>query len=94
MQLQTNRLYIRGIELRDAKDYARIRNEEFVMKYNVLKKITEEDAREIIENDTGEAWALILKDEDSFMGVIFNHEDSLRYGTVTRELSFWLSEKH
>lgn len=96
MELQTERLTIRPLEKEDAEAFSMIRNQEFVMKYNVLEKITKEDAEEIIENCKKEltAWGIFYKDNAELIGVIFNDHDSLRYRTGTRGISYWLSEEY
>lgn len=46
--IESSRLKIRPLQIKDAKIYSGLRNEDFVRKYNVMEVISKEDAEEII----------------------------------------------
>lgn len=59
--LANSRIRIRPLQIEDALDYANLRNEDFVRRYNVLEFISEEEAEEIIRNcEDEEGWGIEL----------------------------------
>ena len=94
MRIETQRLILRHPEVRDAEDCMEFCNSEFVLHYNAMVPRTLEQVRkQISEADPG-ALVLQLKDSGKVIGEIFIHEDSLRYGIASKELSYHLSQAY
>lgn len=92
--IKTSRLLIRPLEVKDAQVYTELRNQDFVRKYNVMELLTKDEAEEMIKNlKEGEVWAIESLDDKSYIGTIYKNQDSLRFGTGTCEISYWLGQK-
>lgn len=93
--IESARLRIRPLKLEDAKIFSDLRNQDYVRKYNVMEIISKEDAEKIIEKlEEDEGWAIEILDDSRFIGTIFKDMDSLRFGTGTCEISYWLGEEY
>ena len=92
--IESSRLRIRPLQIKDAKIYSGLRNEDFVRKYNVMEVISKEDVEEIIGKlKVDEGWAIEIMADSAFIGTSFKETDSLRFGTGTCEISYWLGQE-
>ncbi len=93
--IETERLILRKAVLADASELYPIRNSEFVLKYNAMEIYTSERMIKEVQNDSQKenVWYMELKQTHHVIGVIYLHQDSLRYQTNTKELSYWMCEE-
>ena len=95
MQLETKRLFLRHPEPADAESYTAIHNSEFVLRYNAMQPTTEAwmagrfADEEYLENTV----FLEEKETGKLIGAIFLEDDDLRYGVVSKSLSYFLAEE-
>lgn len=96
MRLETERLIIRRPEVRDVDDYMEFCNSEFVMRYNAMIPKTREEVLAQFSGERARQNAFVMEHKESgkVIGVIFTEEDSLRWGVVSRELSYFLNEDY
>ncbi len=94
--MQTERLLIRGVLPGDEKDLFEIRNSEFVLKYNCMKKITMEELQEQIVKDmeSRDTYCIVLKENNKVIGMVEISLDTLRYGVNAQGLSYYLGEQY
>lgn len=94
--MDTERLIIRRANSDDSADICKIRNSEFVLKYNAMKviafeQVMEEVAKASISEDV---FYLELKATGKVIGAIFLEEDNLRYEVDSLCLSYYLGEEY
>ena len=96
MKLQTERLYLRSPEKKDAAAYTAIHNAAFVLRYNAMQPTTAEwmetrfaDA-DYLEN------TVFLEEKESgrLIGAVFLEDDDLRYGVASKNLSYFIEEAY
>lgn len=94
--METERLIIRGAKSDDASDIYKIRNSEYVLKYNAMKALTFEEVMEEVVKDSAssDAFYLELKETESVIGTIYLEQDTLRYGVNSLGLSYYLCEDY
>lgn len=94
--METERLILRTARNGDEKDLFQIRNSDYVLKYNCMKKLTIEQMQERVERDikSGDVFYMELKENHKIIGVIGLEEDSLRYGINSLSLSYYLGEEY
>jgi len=92
--METIRLLLRIVVKEDAERIAEIRNSDFVMQYNVMKKLTVEEIQEEIEHRKGSFYAIELKQSHQVIGIINISEDHMRYGVAAKCLSYYLDEAY
>lgn len=73
-----------------------VRQSEYVLKYNCMNRLTEQEMKQMIQADaeTDFVWYLELLETHQAIGAVYLHSDSIRYHTHTMELSYWLSEEY
>lgn len=93
--MQTKRLMIRNLESSDALELLKIRNSEFVLKYNCMNKITLGDLLKhcSLAQKSGEEFVLERKNDHQIIGVICLEEDDIRYRVHSIMVSYYLAEK-
>ena len=95
MRLETPRLILRKPEIADIGDYLEVVNSEFVRRYNAMTIVTPEKAVAEFVSAKEDHSLLVMesKSNNKVIGVICTHEDSIRYGVDSRELSYFLREE-
>lgn len=95
MHLETSRLILRKPAITDTGDYLEFVNSEFIQRYNVMTPATEEKVEAEFANakDDFSIIAMELKASKKVIGIIYTHEDSIRYGVASKELSYFLREE-
>ena len=96
MNLETARLYLRAPRPEDAAAYTAIHNSEFVLRYNAMQQTTPERMAEKFTDAEYLENTLFLEEKETgkLLGAIFLEEDDLRYGVVSRSLSYFIDEAH
>ena len=96
MYLETQRLILRNLKGTDLQAYLRVRNSEFVLRYNAMARQSTEEAEEYIRNNltNDRHVAIARKDTDAFVGMIYVEQDSLRYKANSLQVSYWLGEPY
>jgi ribosomal-protein-alanine N-acetyltransferase len=94
--METERLIIRNALCGDETDLYEIRNSEFVLRYNCMKKITKEQLGEQIAKDmeSDRVFHIVLKETGKVIGNIDLDTDTLRYGVNALSLSYYLGEEY
>jgi ribosomal-protein-alanine N-acetyltransferase len=93
--METQRLILREARLGDDEDLYKIRNSEYVLKYNCMKKLTREELAEQIKKDVenSNVFHIELKESKRVIGVVCIDPDSLRYGVNSLCISYYLGEE-
>ncbi|KSV60730.1 GNAT family N-acetyltransferase [Acetivibrio ethanolgignens] len=96
MRLETQNLVIRNIECKDKKRYFELYNSVFVQRYNCFTEKTVDEIEKYISShiEDDNVLAVVSKDSEEFIGMIYLDEDSLRYMVDSIEISFWIDEKY
>lgn len=96
LKLETKRLILRRPELKDAAAYTAIHNSDFVLRYNAMQQTTAERMKRAFTNPEYLETAVFLEEKETgtLIGAIFMEEDSLRYGVVSKGLSYFLDEAY
>jgi ribosomal-protein-alanine N-acetyltransferase len=96
VEWKTDRLLIRRARLEDWKAYCRMRNSEYVMKYNVMEVQPQEKLWEQVAEDVGSDRAFYLEDRASgkLVGAVWLDRDSLRYGVESATLEYFLGREY
>lgn len=96
MRLTTERLVIRYMELDDLDRFDPLANSDFVLKYLCMYKMNREESLNYIRQmmEKKRDFAIALKDSDEFIGKIHLDNDSLRYGTNSVDLAYWVGEPY
>ncbi|WMJ23733.1 GNAT family N-acetyltransferase [Paludicola sp. MB14-C6] len=94
--MQTDRLNIRQATIEDFNDYIEMRNSEYVLQYNAMKKLTDEQAMKNLKeySNSENAFLLHLRENNKVIGAVFFEEDALRYGVNSICLAYFLNEKY
>lgn len=96
MNLTTQRLTIRYMELDDLDRFDTFANSEFVLKYLCMYKMDRAGSlayiRQMMEKKRD--FAVALKDTNEFIGKIHLDNDPLRYGTNSVDLAYWIGEPY
>lgn len=92
MQIQTNRLDIRPGISQDADDLFAIRNDDAILRYNCMKKVSFEIWEEEVLFGK-DLYFLYEREKKRAIGCIQFQKDSLRYQTKTLEIAYWLDPK-
>ena len=93
--LESKRLILRKAQMEDIDDLFEIRNQDNILKYNVMEKLTKVEMLEMIKVDmNSDVWYLEEKSSKKVIGTIHKHPDRVRYGTNTCDLSYWLGEQY
>lgn len=94
--METERLVLRKVRIEDVDTLYEARNSTFVLQHNAMKKITIDEMKNLVidhlKNDN--IFCLELKETKNAIGMICINDDSLRFNTQTKELSYWLDEKY
>lgn len=96
MYLETDRLILRPPTSLDVDDYMEFRNSDFVLRYNAMTGTTREESLAQFANcaTQGDTFALELRESGKVIGMIYTEEDSLRWGVVSKELSYFINEAY
>ena len=96
MIIHTERLILREPSVCDAEMYMAFRNSEFVLRYNAMKKQSLEQikAEFSFQDPNGSNLIMEHKATREVIGMVCIHEDSLRWGVRSKELSYFLSEAY
>ena len=96
MAWKTKRLLVRRARWEDRKAYCRMRNSEYVMKYNVMQEEPEEKLWEQVAEDVASDRAFYLEDLASgkLVGAVWLAPDTLRYGVEAASLEYFLSGEY
>ena len=89
--VETSRLLIRKPTKNDVSTLIAIRNSEFVLAYNAMRTIAEEDFMHELLSEQN-AYVLVRKDNQTNIGMIYIEEDSVRSKISSKELSYYLAE--
>ncbi len=94
--METERLLLRGAQPGDEKDLFEIRNSEFVLKYNCMKKLTMEQLQEQVMKDmeSKDIYYIVLKESGKVIGMVGIDPDTLRYGVNALCISYYLGEQY
>ncbi len=94
--METERLLLRGSQLGDEEDLFEIRNSEFVLKYNCMKKITLEQLQDQVKKDmeSKDTFCIVQKESGKVIGKVDIDQDSLRYGVNALGISYYLGEQY
>ena len=94
--METERLYLRGSQPGDEEDLYEIRNSEFVLKYNCMKRITLEELQDEIQKDmeSKDTYCIVLKENLKVIGKVDIDPDTLRYGVNALGISYYLGEQY
>ncbi|MDF2905625.1 MAG: hypothetical protein K0R34_946 [Herbinix sp.] len=94
--METERLLLRVAQPGDENDLYEIRNSEYVLKYNCMKKITMEQLQEQIMKDmeSNDTYCIVLKENDKVIGKVDIDPDTLRYGVNALGISYYLGEQY
>lgn len=94
MKLETKRLILRRPRPEDAPAYAAIHNSQFVLRYNAMAPTTAERMAIKFTDPEYADNTLFLEQKESgkLIGAIFLEEDDLRYGVVSKSLSYFVDE--
>ena len=94
--METERLLLRGLLLGDEEDLFEIRNSEYVLKYNCMKKTTMEQFQEQVTKDmeSKDIHCIVLKESGKVIGMIDLEPDGLRYGVNSLVISYYLGEQY
>ncbi|MDF2908969.1 MAG: hypothetical protein K0R34_4290 [Herbinix sp.] len=94
--METERLLLRGVQPGDEEDLFEIRNSEYVLKYNCMKKITMEQLQEQVMKDmeSKDIYCIVLKDNGKVIGMIDLELDELRHGVNSLVISYYLGEQY
>lgn len=92
--MKTERLLLRRAKKEDADELFAIRQSEFVLQYNCMEKLDSAGMLAMVLNDRKNdyVWYMERLDDYRVIGAIYLHEDSVRYCTNTKELSYWMSK--
>lgn len=95
IRLETKRLLLRPARFADKDAYREIRNSEYVMKYNAMVPITEEEAAAQLKKDmdSGRAFYLEQKSTGTLTGAVWLAGDSLRWQVPALTLEYFLGEE-
>lgn len=94
MLINTKRLRIRNIDVRDADDLYEIRNTEFILKYNCMEKVSLPQLEHNIMDFPNDSFSIVLKENNKVIGTIAFEEDNLRYQVKSVCLSYYLGETY
>ena len=95
MYLETTRLILRDPTKQDVDAYLAMCNSEFVLKYNAMTPRTYDSVLKDFANaQDSMIFLLECKENNAVIGAIFVHEDSLRWGVESKELSYFLDEAY
>jgi RimJ/RimL family protein N-acetyltransferase len=94
--METERLLLRGVQPGDEEDLFEIRNSEYVLQYNCMKKITMEQLQEQLMKDmeSKDIYCIVLKENGKVIGMIDLESDGLRYGVNSLVISYYLGEQY
>lgn len=88
--METKRLILRYADVFDIEDILEFRNSEFVLTYNAMDQADEQ----MILDSLASTIVMEEKKTNKVIGCIFVGEDSLRYETNSKCLSYYLSESY
>jgi RimJ/RimL family protein N-acetyltransferase len=96
MRMETERLLLRGVQPGDEEDLFEIRNSEYVLQYNCMKKITMEQLQGQLMKDmeSKDIYCIVLKENGKAIGMIDLEPDGLRYGVNSLVISYYLGEQY
>ena len=94
-KLETKRLLLRRARLADGEAYLRIRNSQYVLRYNAMEPITLEKALDQLAEDRESPHAFYLEDRvtKKLVGGAWLATDSLRFGVAAFGLEYFLGEE-
>ena len=94
MQLLTERLILRSPKPDDAQAYTRIHNSDFVLRYNAMVPTTADWMMGKFQDPEYADNTVFLEQKETgkLIGAIFLEDDDLRYGVVSRSLSYFIDE--
>lgn len=95
--METERLLIRHPQLGDEVDLLELRNSEYVLKYNCMKKITIEQLQEELRQEMAsedDSFCIVLKESNKIIGKVDVSPDSLRYRINSLGISYYLGEQY
>ena len=93
MFLETQRLILRKPELADVDDYMEFVNSRFVNQYNAMSPVTREKAEHRFANPEENSIAIVKKETGKLIGMLYVGEDSLRYESNSKEISYFLRQE-
>ena len=96
MNLTTKRMILRSPEIGDAENYCVIHNSEFVLRFNAMAPTTAERmASKFADPDYCNNTVFLEETETGHLiGAIFLEEDDLRYGVVSKGISYFIREDY
>lgn len=94
--MKTKRLWIKHPKPSDFKQFKKLRNSEFTLKYNALNFLTEDRLSEAFACDLVDenCFYIRLQENDEVVGSIYFEEDSLRYNTNALTVSYYMDEDY
>lgn len=89
-----NRIVLRNISEKDFNLFFQFHNSQFVLKYNCMHLMSEQDVKDYIVKYKQDDSVIVIAslEKDELLGMIFVHEDSIRYLVNSIEVSYWIGE--
>lgn len=94
-RLETKRLLLRRARLADAEAYLKIRNSEYVLRYNAMEPVSPKEVLDQLAEDRESDRAFYLEERSGkrLIGGVWLAEDSLRRGISALSLEYFLGEE-
>ena len=94
MRIETERLILRLPEVRDVEDYMAFCNSAFVLRYNAMTPRTKEQILRRFSAPPEDTLVIEHKKDGKVIGEISIEDDSVRWGVVSKELSYFICEDY
>ena len=94
MRIETERLILRLPEVRDVEDYMAFCNSAFVLRYNAMTPRTKEQMLRRFSAPPVDTLVIEHKKDGKVIGEISIEDDSVRWGVVSKELSYFICEDY
>lgn len=95
MKTEIQRVHLRTIKEKDRDAFYHFHNSSFVLKYNCMQPMNEEEVTSYIQKHQNDEQVLVIANaSDDLMGMVFVHSDSLRYGVHSVEIAYWLGKPY
>ena len=94
MELSTARLQLRSLCETDLERFYDLYHTEFVQRYNCMQPMDRAQTASYLaaQRDSDKQLAITLP--EGLIGMVYIHEDSLRHGVNSIEVSYWLGESY
>lgn len=94
--MESERLLLRRADLSDIEAYTKIRNSEFVLRYNAMEKLSPDKIATELEGYIASetVFFMELKKDKALIGAVFATEDTLRFKVNALTLSYFLAGEY